>query len=306
MVGTITETDIMFKYDDARAFLRDNAYPYYANKTTAVSKDWRDKLFLALLHSFPTEDLRILSFELGHDSECPELLRLKVKGVLKGKEREIYASVTTQELLRSYTDKKSGKVTCSMAELMVRFNSECVEEQQRILEAFLQGGKKEMEWAGRQLKRHWVRALEPVIAERWMETHNPVLARVVLRHMPEKFVMEEQNPLIQVAGYAAVCARLGNVSGFHLCRDRLDTPEYLYVMAKLDAGKSKEIYIEPIADALTDEYLEDEDYIPHDTIGIILWSLGKLGLTNTLMRIKPELERKAKREEFIDSIINRN
>ena len=49
MVGTITETDIMFKYDDARAFLRDNAYPYYANKTTAVSKDWRDKLFLALI-----------------------------------------------------------------------------------------------------------------------------------------------------------------------------------------------------------------------------------------------------------------
>ena len=101
MVGTITETDIMFKYDDARAFLRDNAYPYYANYTTAVSKDWRDKLFIALLHSFPTENLRILSFELGHDSECPELLRLKVKGVLKGKEREIYASVTTQELLRS-------------------------------------------------------------------------------------------------------------------------------------------------------------------------------------------------------------
>ena len=99
---------------------------------------------------------------------------------------------------------------------------------------------------------------------------------------------------------------LGNVSGFHLCGDRLDAPEYLYVIAKLDAGKSKEIYIEPIADALTDEYLEDEDYIPHDTIGIILWSLGKLGLTNTLMRIKPELERKAKREEFIDSIINRN
>ena len=127
----------MFKYDDARAFLRDNAYPYYANNATAVSRDWRDKLYLALLHSFPTEDLRILSLELGHDSECPELLRLKVKGVLKVKEREIYAGVTTQELLRSYTDKKSGKVTCSMTELMARFNSECVEEQQRILEAFL-------------------------------------------------------------------------------------------------------------------------------------------------------------------------
>lgn len=86
MVGTITETDLMFKYDDARAFLRDNAYPYYANNTTAVSGDWRDKLYLALLHSFPTADLRILSFELGQDSECPELLRMKVKGVLKGKE----------------------------------------------------------------------------------------------------------------------------------------------------------------------------------------------------------------------------
>lgn len=139
----------MFKYDDARAFLRDNAYQYYANKTTAIPKDWRDKLFLALLHSFPTEDLRILSFELGLDSECPGLLRLKVKGVLKGKEREIYVGVTTQELLRSYTDKKSVKVTCSKAELMARFNSECAEEQQRILETFLQGGKKEMEWAGR-------------------------------------------------------------------------------------------------------------------------------------------------------------
>ena len=215
----------MFKYDDARAFLRDNAYPYYANKTTAVSKDWRDKLFLALLHSFPTEDLRILSLELGHDSECPELLRLKVKGVLKGKEREIYASVTTQELLRSYTDKKSGKVTTSKVELMARFNSECAEEQQLILEAFLQGGKKEMEWAGRHLKYHWVRALEPVLAERWRMTHNPVLAKVVLRYMPDSFIMEEQEHLALKAGYAAVCARLVNVTGFHLCGDRLDTPE---------------------------------------------------------------------------------
>lgn len=291
----MTETDIMFNYDDAKAFLRDNAYQYYANNTTAVCRDWRDKLFLALLHSFPTLYLLILSNEIAKDSECPKLLRLKVKGVLKGKVREYCASVTTNELLRSYLDKKSGKVTTSKVELMARFNSECAEEQQLILEAFLQGGKKEMEWAGRHLKYHWVRALEPVLAERWRMTHNPVLAKVVLRYMPDSFIMEEQEHLVRKAGYASVCARLVNVTGFHLCEDRLDTPEYLYVMAKSDAGKSRSIYIASIIDALTDEYLNEVDYIPQETIGIILWSLGKLGLTDTLIRIKPDLEKKAER-----------
>ena len=273
------------KYNEELAFLRENAYAYYSDRNGNPSGELRDRLFLALFHSLDVSDLRCLYDELLQDPECPTLLQFKIKGVLKGKAREVYEGVSTATLLRWYSDMKSGKVTKAMKELMARFSSSCAEDQEAILKAFLYGGKKEMEWAGRKLRANWVRALEPLVAQRWKATHNQVLAYTVLRHMPDDFVLEEQEALSEVTSYSAVCARIGNLPNFHIDAGYLDTPEYLYVAAKLNPGKTPTCELELFVDDLLDDYFEEVENVPQEKMGIILWSLGKLGLSDTIMRI---------------------
>lgn len=70
------------------------------------------------------------------------------------------------------------------------------------------------------------------------------------------------------------------------------TPDFLYVLAKWNMGKSTAINIDVLADRMLNAYMNEEEHIsPHD-IEIILWSLGKLGLTDTIIRILPEIQQK--------------
>ena len=87
------------------------------------------------------------------------------------------------------------------------------------------------------------------------------------------------------------------VEGLRLDMDRLSTPEMLYVMAKWNMGNSKAFNIDVLTDSLLKEYFDDEENITPTDIGLILWALGKLGMTETIIRLKPQLEKLQKKEE---------
>lgn len=286
------------------AFLKENAYPYYTDKNPLSIRDWQDKSYLALMHSLTCEELSDLMISLETDGYCPSTLYYKAKGVMKAKDREQKATIPTSKLIGWYTDKKSGKVAMSTKELMVRFPRECVENQRDILEAFLAGGKKEVEWTGRRLRDRWFNALSGSVAACWKRTHNPVLALAVFKHMPTSFILSEQEELESATKYAYVCVRLGNEEGFHMDYNRLSIPDLLYVWAKWDIGKSPNINIPYLGDILLQEYFDEEYDIPSETIGLILWSLGRLGMTDTILRIKPELMRRQKEKDRFDSLLN--
>lgn len=284
-------------------FLKENAYPYYTNETDKHTTKWQDDAYRAYLHSLPKDILSQLIERWMWEGGCPHALYYKAVGVLKSKEREEMATIPTSTLLEWYADKRSGKVSISIKELKARYPSESFERQQEILKAFIMGGKKEMAWAGRRLRDHWAESLATCVDLRWKTTHSPILAYIILRHFPDDYVLAEQKELAAATKYTYVCARLCNLENFHIDQDRLSTPEMLYVMAKWDMEKSKAINIEVLADAMLDEYFDEEEYITPKDVSLILWALGKLRMTETIIRLKPVLEKIQKKEEELRKMI---
>lgn len=283
--------------NDVMTFLRENAYPYYQDAEVMHLGEWQDKMYNAVFQSLPESLLAEVTNQLLLERDCPKVLFNKAQAILSRKVELKSATVPTRELLRAYQDKGSKKVSWAMKELMRRFRGEDRETQRKILRAFLQGGKKDLEWAGRQLRDNWIPSFAPLVAKRWKETHNRILAFVVLRHMPLSFVLEQQEELASATTYAIVCARLGFVKGFRLDSERLTIPEYFYVMAKLNASQSQVINTPVVIEFMLQEYLDEENQISEEEIKTILWAMGKLGMTEGIFRFKPVFDRYMKMNE---------
>ena len=191
-----------------------------------------------------------------------------------------------------------------MKELMSRYHKVCAEDQRVILKEFLTGGKKEVEWAGRRLRDLWVRSLEKSVGECWKRTRNRIIAKVILRHMPAAFIIAEQEELAKTTSYREVCGRLCNEKGFQIDFKRLATPDYLYVLAKQTASEAHVSATPDDINKQLDDYLLKEPYLNEDTINIILWALGKLRMTETILHILPELEIRQQTSDIVDDLIN--
>lgn len=279
------------KMNRVMAFLKENAYPYYAHANQDPDSLWQDGTYRALFHSLSEAELEQLKEMLDADSDCPRTLYYKANGVLKFRVKATMTAIDTATLLGWYTDKKSGKVGLAIKSLMLKFPKESFESQVAILKAFIMGGKKEMEWAGRKLRDRWMESLATEVDLKWKSTHNPTLGYVILRHFPDEYVLKEQDALAEVTSYAYVCARLRNVKGLHMDSKRLSTPELLYVFAKWEMEKTTAINIDVVAERFLNAYLNEVEQISSHDIGLIFWSLGKLGLTDTIIRVKPKLEK---------------
>ena len=294
------------KMDKIVSLFKREAYPYYSSKVVSVTQRWQDQKFRQLLNSLADEELEYVISKLESDRRrCPGSLIEMAEGIQKYRERLPSDAMPLQTLLRLYTDKTSGKVNVSMKELMSRYHKVCAEDQRVILKAFLTGGKKEVEWAGRRLRDLWVRSLEKSVGECWERMHNPIIAKVILRHMPTAFIIAEQDELAKTASYREVCGRLCNEKGFQIDFKRLSVPDYLYVLAKQKASDAHEYTAPDDIDKQLDEYLQKESYLDEDTINIILWALGKLRMTDTILRILPELEILQQTSDIVDDLINR-
>ena len=284
---------------EIKAYLLLNAFPYYDEierredekndykDMEEKEEGWRDGVFRALLHSLPPVELSELTAWMEHNPGCPDSLYYKALGVLKSRQRSQNAEIPTSTLLRWYEDKKSGKVVFSCKALMDRFFRQNEETKRCILRSFLKvGGIKEMEWAARYLRDHWTKSMTTLVEVRWKKSYNPVLAQVILRHIPESFVLGEQEELADAAGYSYVCARLCDHKDFHIDPSRLSTPEYLYVLAKRKKSRADPAFIEHLLDA----YLTVSDQVCSRDVGLIFWALGKMGLTDIILRITPRIE----------------
>lgn len=285
----------MTRYD-IMAFLRENAYPYYQDPNAMRAGEWQDKMYNALFQSLPDEMLAEVCEQMLLE-KCPRSLYYKANAILSTKIELRDAHVPTSVLLRLYQDKNSKKVNWAMKELMRRYRGEEQDKQRLILRAFLCGGKKEIEWAGRRLRVNWIPSFASLVGECWKATHNTILAYVVLRHMPSAFVLEQQEELAEVTKYAYVCARLGNDPAFHFDSERLTIPEYFYVMAKLNASHTPMINTSVVLEFMLQEYLDEEVDLEAEDVKTLLWAMGKLGMTESIIRFRPEFENRLKKCE---------
>ena len=92
-------------------------------------------------------------------------------------------------VIKNYMNKKSGKVTDSRNEIQRRFLGLDWEDQKHILEAFLESGKTDRNWAYSGLLRLWDDSFETKVLELWETYHEERCAWVVVRHCSEAYII---------------------------------------------------------------------------------------------------------------------
>jgi hypothetical protein len=267
----------MSKAEEILDYMRGIAYPYYNNVEGYYKSDRENSFFNGLLHSMTIDDLQQM-MQLMEGDGHPYLLHLKIKGIIKSKEREQMKVIPTLSLLDWYKDKSRKYRSKASAELMKRYSQEGLDTQRAILEAFMDGGVKEMEWAARHLRDAWTESFKEVVKRRWEQTQNKVLGHVILRHFNDSYIMENHEELAKSVGYANVCARVGADPSFAMDSSRLSIPDHFYVAAKLDLPVKCENM-----EILLNRFL-DSPYVDPGELGLICWALGKLHMTYVLMR----------------------
>lgn len=134
----------------------DELVAYFVNEVAPVYDSLQNngkKIYCAILQSLPPEILdEVAAKLLCENATAWDLLRL-ISWIQKdrpGKTEKPNESVTT--LLHWYLDKDSKKVCYAYERLVKRFDAQSYSDQQKILRAFMAGGKKSSEWAATKLR----------------------------------------------------------------------------------------------------------------------------------------------------------
>ena len=234
-------------------------------------------------------------------------------------------------LLKQYADKKSGKVGVSRPKLQDRFDKQDFQVQRKILKAFLAGAKRDREWAYKKLSGNWDAFFADDIKALWEKYHDKDCERVVIRFLPEDYIIENLPLLDCDENYSWLCTRLINHPQFHFDKERLskcdhiywgpDDVEYLYILAKSKSSIERDeatrilykmliaqlLYHKEIPESYEDiednstmwrgmELIKKVDGLVPTTkwfkvVRRVLWCMGKLGLTEELIAFE-EWEKK--------------
>ncbi len=226
-------------------------------------------------------------------------------------------------LLKQFTDKRSGKVAISRPKLQDRFDKQDFQSQRKILKAFLAGAKRDRVWAYKKLKRNWDAFFADDIKALWEKCHDKDCERVVIRFLPEDYIIENLPLLDSDENYSWLCIRLINHPQFHFDKERLskcdhifwgpDEVEYLYILAmsksSVEKGEATRILYKMLIVQLINHKKIPESYteigdnttmwrgmelikmvdglVPttkwFKVIRRVLWCMGKLGLTKELI-----------------------
>ena len=259
----------------------------------------QNRLYNAILKTIPKETLADLANNL---EGCALSLKDKIEWMSKDhtREGELHRNEPIGTLLKLFVNKSSKRVVYARKELTTRFNTQSYRDQNKILRAFLQSGAGDCDFAGRILRDHWRKELTEEVKSAWTRTRRPMLAYVILRHLPNDYILSEQEELAGVAGYQHVCAVVGNKPGFDIDMSRISAPDQLYVMAKLgrevdqqEAEKSVYKYL-----LSYDKYYDTPLYRVPSFSSIrgwdrMVWAMGVLGMQDALVRLL-EFENKVK------------
>ena len=133
-------------------------------------------------------------------------------------------------VIKNYMDKKSGKVTESREEIRRRFHGLDWRDQKKIMNAFLDAGKSDREWAYSILLDLWDSSFETKVRELWEEYHDERCAWVIIRHFPLEYLKEHTEELSEDRNYYFICRRLATDAGYEINKDLLSPTDYLMVL----------------------------------------------------------------------------
>ena len=133
-------------------------------------------------------------------------------------------------VIRNYMDKKSGKVTESREEIRRRFLGLDWKDQKKIMNAFLDAGKSDREWAFSILLDLWDSSFETKVRELWEEHHDERCAWVIIRNFPLEYLKEHMEELSEDRNYYFICRRLAADADYEINKDLLSATDYLIVL----------------------------------------------------------------------------
>ena len=163
-------------------------------------------------------------------------------------------------LIRDYTNKESGRVSESKLEIKRRFEHLDWKDQKRIVSAFLASCRSDREWMYVRLLDFWDDCFAPRIAELWEQYHEERCAWVVIRHLPEDYIISQIDCFSNVRDYYFVCRRLAHRSDFCIDRERLSLVDYLSVLVHAGQSFSKTMALDLLYELVNEECNNDFFY----------------------------------------------
>lgn len=143
-------------------------------------------------------------------------------------------------LIKNYINKNSGKVSDSRNEIQRRFDYLDWKDQKKIMQAFLESGKTDRQWAYSKLVDFWDKSFEPKVKALWEELHEDKCSWVVTRHFPVDYLSKNIAQFTGDRDYYFICLRLAEDKNYVIDRDKLSLSDYVSVLYHTDRPVSDE------------------------------------------------------------------
>lgn len=269
----------------------------------------------ALVHTLNKEELLTLQKKLKRGSSKWSVGKglyeeaIKVLGKIQPHRNESISA-----LLKAFTDKQSGLVAETRAELRDRFGKQSFLTQRKILKAMLHASKQDRIWAYNRLNYSWDGFFFEDVQDLWEQYHEKECGTVVIKHFPKEYVYDNLSALDIQGNYTNLCIKLIHHPKFQIDKERLKEDfvfyghpevEYLYILAKskskIEKGEATRTLFNQMAVFINivntppkfignraynfERQIEDGNVTTKhlEFVSCVLWCMGELGLVEELI-----------------------
>lgn len=269
----------------------------------------------ALVHTLNKAELLMLQKKLKRGSSKWSVGKglyeeaIKVLGKI-----QLHRNESISALLKAFTDKQSGLVAETRAELRDRFGKQSFLTQRKILKAMLHASKQDRIWAYNRLNYSWDGFFFEDVQDLWEQYHEKECGTVVIKHFPKEYVYDNLSALDTHGNYTNLCIKLILHPKFQIDKERLKEDfvfyghpevEYLYILAKskskIEKGEATRTLFNQMAVFINivntppqfignraynfERQIEDGNVTTKhlEFVSCVLWCMGELGLVEELI-----------------------
>ncbi|MBQ9178528.1 MAG: hypothetical protein IJ140_06015 [Prevotella sp.] len=269
----------------------------------------------ALVHTLNKEELLILQKKLKRGSSKWSVGKGLYEEAIKVLSKiQPHRNESISALLKAFTDKQSGLVAETRAELRDRFGKQSFLTQRKILKAMLHASKQDRMWAYNRLNYSWDGFFFEDVQDLWEQYHEKECGTVVIKHFPKEYVYDNLSALDIQGNYTNLCIKLIHHPKFQIDKERLKEDfvfygypevEYLYILAKskskIEKGEATRTLFNQMAVFINivntppqfignraynfERQIEDGNVTTKhlEFVSCVLWCMGELGLVDELI-----------------------
>jgi hypothetical protein len=285
-----------------------------------------------IINSISIEKMEQLLMELGYytsDSRTGLLLYYIDKKLfpIQKEDEPKTPNAPISQLLADFGNDKSGRIAISRAELQKRFDYQSLEDQMRIMDAFMRRATKhDVVWCAKHLLNDWFWLDYYIDVVEWYwerDMDNNKLLKVIIKYASEEYLKEkvemienQTDGLIESKAYTSLLSYLGKDKSFAIKKERLKPYQYAYICAKTNRCVSHDDANSALLQAVSDELSEGffvnrfrrtlDGAVVFDAkgkMGLALWIMAKTGNTTVLIHFNEwtkEMCHKIERMQAVD------